>query len=112
MSDLSKFLKKTFSAAQLKDQAPIVLTIMKVEALEMGEDRDVKPTVTFAQDPRKLVLNVNKYDTLSAAHGTRDVNAWVGATVALSFDPSVKFGNNVGGVKLEIVQRAPALATA
>lgn len=110
MSDLSKFLKKTFSAAQLKDQPPVVLTIMKVEAIEMGEDRDVKPTVTFAQDPRKLVLNVNKYDTLSAAHGTRDVNAWIGATVQLSYDPSIRFGSNIGGVKMEVVQRAPVLA--
>lgn len=102
MADLSSLLSKTFAAQSFPHDLVLTLTITKVQAEEVGQDKEVKPVAYFKEDPRGLVLNKTNYGRLARALGSTDVDRWVGVRIELSYDPSVQFGGKeVGGLRVK-----------
>jgi hypothetical protein len=104
MADLSYTYKKLFSASDIQPGTEMQLTIKGVSLAEVGQDKEYKPVAFFDEDPRGLTLNATRYSQLADAHGTKDCDKWVGAKVALTHDPKVKFkGKITGGLKIAVI---------
>lgn len=111
MPDFRQLLDKTFGGKHFSNGQPaLTLTIKSVSAKEVGEDREVKPVISFVEDARGLVLNSTKYKTLTDAHASAETEKWVGARVEL-FGEKVKFKRDmVDSVGLRVVVPAPTVA--
>ena len=87
---------------------PRTMTLIKVEARDVGgdEDRERKLHVWFSGEDRALVMNKTNIGILKAAFGNMASN-WIGKQVEVYVDSNVMFGGKrVGGLRMRIPQTA------
>ncbi len=103
----SNYLK----AADLNNRTGKV-TINKVIFEEIGQDKDKKPVMYFADVKKGLVLNKTNATTIGAVHG-QELEGWTGREIEL-FSMMVPFqGQNVAAIRCRAAaEAAPAPATA
>lgn len=105
MADFSNLLEKNFKAETFGD--PREVTIKEVKAIEVGQDKEVKPVAYFVEDRRGLVLNGTKYKQLSEARGTVDADKWVGTRIRIRVNPNVRLGSRlVKGLEIDVLPQA------
>ncbi len=100
-------LSKTFSAKGFDPNQVLTLTIVKVVAEEVGQDREIKPVIYVKEDTRGLVVNRTNYDRFAKATGTSNTDNWIGVRFELSYDAGVQFGGKeVGGLRVKPLKGA------
>ena len=93
----SNFLK----AADLKDRT-VKVTIDKVIFEEIGQAKDNKPVIYFADVKKGLVLNKTNATTIGAVHG-QEFEGWTGKEIEL-FSMMVPYqGQNVEAIRVRAV---------
>ena len=93
----SNYLK----AADLQNRT-IKLKIDKVIFEEIGQNKDRKPVVYFADVKKGLVLNKTNATTIGAVHG-QEFEGWTGKEIEL-FEQMVPFqGRNVAAIRVRAV---------
>ena len=69
-----------------------------------SEKKEKKLVVHFAGKDKALILNRTNCEAMEAITGTDDYGSWVGRSVVLFTDPTVKFGGKtVGGLRLRAI---------
>ena len=64
----------------------------------------MKLVMHFAGKDKALILNRTNCEAMEAITGTDDYGSWVGRSVVLFTDPTVKFGGKtVGGLRLRAI---------
>ena len=97
----SNYLK----AADLNNRT-IKLKMDKVTFEEIGQDKDKKPVLYFADVKKGLVLNKTNATTIGAVHG-QEFEGWTGKEIEL-FSMMVPFqGQNVPAIRVRGVQEEP-----
>ena len=90
--------------------APIIATIVQVQSedfISQSNGRHTKTVVAFIECA-PLVLNRVNRGAIAKAYGD-DSNRWIGKTIELYYDPSVRYaGSKTGGIRVRI---PPACAT-
>ena len=101
----SNFLK----AADLNNRT-IKLKMDKVNFEEIGQEKDKKPVLYFADVKKGLVLNKTNATTIGSVHG-QELEGWTGKEVEL-FSMMVPFqGQNVAAIRVRAVAE-PAVPAA
>ena len=102
----SNYLK----AADLNNRT-VKVKIDKVIFEEIGQDKDKKPVMYFADVKKGLVLNKTNATTIGSVHG-QEIEGWTGREIEL-FTQMVPFnGQNVAAIRCRAVAEAAALAAA
>ena len=97
----SNFLK----AADLNNRT-IKLKMDKVIFEEIGQEKDKKPVLYFAEVKKGLVLNKTNATTIGSVHG-QELEGWTGKEIEL-FEQTVPFqGQNVAAIRCRAVTEAP-----
>ncbi len=97
----SNYLK----AADLNKRA-IKLKIDKVVFEEIGQEKDKKPVLFFAEVKKGLVLNKTNATTIGAVHG-QEFEGWTGKEIEL-FEQMVPYqGQNVPSIRVRAVSDEP-----
>lgn len=80
----------------------VVVSTVAVEDLKGdGDKTEHKLIMHFVGKDKSMVLNRTNCEAMEAIVGTDDYAAWVGHTVVLFTDPTVKFGGKtVGGLRI------------
>ena len=98
----SNYLK----AADLNNRT-VKVKIDKVIFEEIGQDKDKKPVMYFADVKKGLVLNKTNATTIGAVHG-QEFESWTGKEIEL-FSMMVPFnGQNVAAIRCRAVAEAVA----
>ncbi len=93
----SNFLK----AADLNNRT-IKLKMDKVIFEEIGQEKDKKPVLYFADVKKGLVLNKTNATTIGSVHG-QELEGWTGKEIEL-FEQMVPFqGQNVAAIRVRAV---------
>jgi hypothetical protein len=93
----SNYLK----AADLKNRT-IKLKMDKVIFEEIGQEKDKKPVLYFAEVKKGLVLNKTNATTIGSVHG-QELEGWTGKEIEL-FEQMVPFqGQNVAAIRVRAV---------
>ncbi len=91
------------------------IAAVKMEEIKAGDqtEGDTKPVLHFREaDIKAMVLNVTNADAISEGYGD-ETDAWVGKTIVIYHDPSIKFaGKKVGGVRVRLPSGATQPAAA
>jgi hypothetical protein len=72
-ADLSRHIGGYFSLKDFSGDRTEVLTISKISIEEVGERKDSKPCLSFAELPKKLVINVSRKNQLEGLFGDEDL---------------------------------------
>lgn len=88
--DFSALLQDHFTAKSFPNDGKVTLTLADVLAGEVGRDKDTRPKLYFKEDSRYLICNTTNYGRLTAAHSSANSDDWIGATIEITKDPSVK----------------------
>jgi hypothetical protein len=97
----SPFLK----AADLNNRT-IKLKMDKVIFEEIGQEKDKKPVLYFADTKKGMVLNKTNATTIGAVHG-QEFEGWTGKEIEL-FSQMVPFqGQNVPSIRVRAVSEGP-----
>lgn len=106
MADYSALLDRHFKVSNVAK--PLTLTLREVKKEEVGQDKESLPVAYFNEDPRGLVLNASRYNTIGLANGSRDTDHWNGTVIEITVDPNVRFkGKVTGGLVVRVVTPAP-----
>ena len=101
----SNFLK----AADLNNRT-VKVAIDKVVFEEIGQNKDRKPVVYFADVKKGLVLNKTNAEQIGAVHG-QELEGWAGKEIEL-FSMMVPFnGQNVAAIRVRAVAEAAVTET-
>ena len=96
-------------AADLQNRT-IKLKMDKVIFEEIGQEKDKKPVLYFAEVKKGLVLNKTNATTIGSVHG-QELEGWTGKEIEL-FEQMVPFnGQNVAAIRVRAVAE-PAVPTA
>jgi hypothetical protein len=93
----SRYLKK----AQMNPT--MTLTIDRViEEDVSAEDKptEMKWVAYFKEEEKGLVLNMTNREAIARVSGQRNSDNWAGTSITLWNDPSVKYGQTKGGIRL------------
>ncbi len=102
----SNYLK----AADLKNRT-IKLKMDKVIFEEIGQEKDKKPVLYFAEVKKGLVLNKTNATTIGSVHG-QELEGWTGKEIEL-FEQMVPFqGQNVAAIRCRAAAEAVIAGTA
>lgn len=71
--DIDKYLGGYFSLKDFAEDQEMVLTITGLKLEEVGERKDSKPVLSFAETTKKLVMNKTRNKLLKGLFGTSDV---------------------------------------
>lgn len=104
-SHVSNFFKASDFAKQYGKDHELPLQIVKVELGEVGASKEIKPIVTFKDEPRRIVLNKTNYETLIEATGTDDVDAYAGLDILLVYNGEVSYSGNKGGLRFKMPKK-------
>ncbi len=92
-----EYLKKE----DLDQKNDTILTITGGQMEEIGQEKDNRPVLTFAETDQKLVLNKTNISRIYAAHSLTDTEELKGKKVALYVDHEIDFGGKVvGGIRI------------
>lgn len=93
MSQLAAALTGFLSYEEMKDEEPTVLTIASAEneSVGQGSDKDIKPTLSFKEIRKKLILNKTRHQQLRAIVGDKDP---AGTKIIVAAEPT-QVGNRV-----------------
>lgn len=81
-----------------------------VKDTESGKT-EKKLIMHFVGKDKALILNRTNCESLEEITGTDDYGSWVGRTIVLFTDPTVKFGGKtVGGLRIRAVSNPVAVA--
>ncbi len=85
----------------VKGKGDRVVTISEVTIKEF-DDGTRKAVLHFHKTDKQMVLNVTNANILQDITDSDDTDAWVGARVAIYFDPNVMYaGKRTGGLRLK-----------
>ena len=77
------------------------VTVDRVEAERVGEEKDLKLVTYFVTLDKGLVTNMTNGEILSQIVGSTKTSDWHGADVEIYVDPSIGFGGKrTGGIRL------------
>lgn len=77
------------------------VTVDRVEAERVGEEKDLRLVTYFVTLDKGLVTNMTNGEILSEIVGSTKTSDWHGADVEIYVDPSVGFGGKrTGGIRL------------
>lgn len=113
MPEISSMKSSTFLKKEDVEQ-PKILTIRKgsFEKRNMareGDEPDYKWTMGFDEIEQRLVLNVDKLDTMAEIFGSTNTDDFEGRKVVIYVDPTIKFGGKkVGGLRVRAPKQQPA----
>jgi hypothetical protein len=86
----------------------IRVTIESVTVHEMNDGKR-KAALHFVGKEKALLVNVTNASAIEAITGTDEMDAWVGTSVVLWYDPSVMYqGKRVGGLRVKAVPTVAA----
>jgi len=105
------FPSKWLKSADIPEDADLVLTVNRVEIVEVGqgEDAEQKPVIYFDETEKGLVLNKTNAGTISKLHSPETDN-WPGKKLAL-FATEVDFGGKQT-LAIRVRLKAPKATTA
>jgi hypothetical protein len=103
------FPSQYLRAADIKDAAPLTVTIRGL-ALEDVGDGETKPIVYFERAKKGLVLNRTNGEMLAHICGSDESDHWIGHQVQLCVEPVAFRGKIVDGLRLRPCPPAPAPA--
>ena len=112
MTTLADIFPSNFLKAADLNNRTVKVKIDKVIFEEIGQEKDKKPVMYFADVKKGLVLNKTNATTIGSVHG-QEIEGWAGLEIEL-FTQMVPFnGQNVAAIRCRAVaEAAPALATA
>ena len=91
------YLKKE----DLDQKNDTILTITGGDMEEIGQEKEVRPVLTFAETEQKLVLNKTNISRIYSAHALTDTDELKGKQIALYVDHEIDFGGKVvGGIRV------------
>jgi hypothetical protein len=94
------FPSRWLKAANLEPDGEIV-TIRKVAMQEVGEERELKPIMTFKETDKELVVNVTNWNSIAELTGEEDSDDWPGHVIKL-VRCKVQFGaKTVDAIRIE-----------
>ena len=77
------------------------VTVDRVEAERVGEDKDLKLVTYFVTLDKGLVTNMTNGEILAHIAGSTKTSTWRGTNVEIYVDPTVGFGGKrTGGIRL------------
>lgn len=88
-----------FRASDLDDD--LTLTIKGIIEADMGDEH--KPTLTFKEDKRRLVLNKTNAKSIAAIHGD-ETDSWGGKQITLYASTCDYRGDNVECIRIRKVE--------
>ncbi len=118
MTTLADIFPSNFLKAADLNNRTVKVKIDKVVFEEIGQEKDKKPVMYFADVKKGLVLNKTNATTIGSVHG-QEIEGWTGREIEL-FTQMVPFnGQNVAAIRCRAVAEAvpavvaaPSLATA
>ena len=97
-------VKDLFPSRYLKTEVggdDLIVTIEKVNMVEIGNKREQKPVVYFKETPKVIVLNITNGNTLARLYGPKVAN-WVGKKISIyTIDLEVQ-GTPQTGVRIRL----------
>jgi hypothetical protein len=82
----------------------ILVTIKDVIIEVLGEERDEKPVIYFAETRKGLVLNQTNFNTTARICGSDETDDWKGQQIVLTTEPVFFRGTTAPAIRV----RAPA----
>lgn len=102
--DLNDFRNSTYLTQRDVENLPARerrVTVDRVEAERVGEEKDLKLVTYFVTLDKGLVTNMTNGEILSQIVGSTKTSDWHGADVEIYVDPSIGFGGKrTGGIRL------------
>lgn len=109
MQNWDDFYPNTFLRAADLNGRRKTCTISGITTEELGDDRKVKPVLSFRETQKKLALNKTKSTALSLAFGP-SVEACIGQRIEL-FPSTVFFGGRqTDCIRISIPEQAPPMS--
>lgn len=99
-------LKKVFSSEyigelDLPKPATVEISAVTYETADLGSVKDQRLIIAFKGAKKRLVVNKTNAKRIVRLHGHKTAE-WIGKSITIYFDPSVKFGRQtVGGVRVQ-----------
>jgi len=110
MTTVSDAFPSNFLKAGDLNNRTVKVAIDKVVFEEIGQNKDRKPVVYFADVQKGLVLNKTNAEQIGAVHG-QELEGWAGKEIEL-FSMMVPFnGQNVAAIRVRAVAEATAVET-
>ena len=105
MTTLADIFPSNFLKAADLNNRTVKVKIDKVIFEEIGQEKDKKPVMYFADVKKGLVLNKTNATTIGGAHG-QEIEGWTGKEIEL-FSMMVPFnGQNVAAIRVRAVTEA------
>ena len=102
--NLNDFRNSSYLTQRDIEQLPArerCITVDRVEAERVGEEKDLKLVTYFVTLDKGLVTNMTNGEVLAQIAGSTETAAWHGADVEVYVDPTVGFGGKrTGGIRL------------
>ena len=105
--NLDDFRNSTYLTQRDIDKLPPKerhVTVDRIEAEKVGEDKDLKLVTYFVSLEKGLVTNITNGEVLAEIAVSTDTDDWHGAHVEIYVDPDVRFGGErKGGIRLRSI---------
>ncbi len=110
MTTLADIFPSNFLKAADLNNRTVKVKIDKVIFEEIGQEKDKKPVMYFADVKKGLVLNKTNATTIGGVHG-QEIEGWTGREIEL-FSMMVPFnGQNVAAIRVRAVTEAVVAET-